>query len=274
MTADHKHTTDRAAWLAHWIKLAALFLVAAFLTFAHFAGWVQNYLATQYLWLPPAGAVALVLMGLARLTASPAAGNSCCDDGCSSHADSARKTVFTASVCLVLLVAPIALALAVQPKEFSPEGMRKRRLTTPQRDVKLDRAIDWIIGLSDSAEAAEVTADTLPKEPTLLELMEIAAVADPEDLDGKFVTVIGRCDLPAGEASQRFELYRLLVTCCVADASAVSVEVARKDDVRLEPGGWVRIGGLLKFDNPIDPAMPVVHAATISKISEPSEPYL
>ena len=83
-----------------------------------------------------------------------------------------------------------------------------------------------------------------------------------------------RCDLPAGESSRRFEIYRLLVTCCVADASAVSVEVARNDDVRLESGGWVRIGGVLKFDNPIDPAMPVVHAATISKVSEPSEPYL
>ncbi len=274
MTADHKHTTDRAAWIAHWLKLAALFIVAAFLTFAHFAGWVHDFLATQYLWLPPAGAFALVLMGLARLTASPTDESSCCDDGCSSHTGSPRKAVFTASVSLLILVAPIALALAVQPKEFSAEGMRKRRLTTPRRDIKLDRAIDWIMGRSDSAEATQISVDTLPKVPTLLELMEITAVADPEDLDGKFVTVIGRCDLPDGEASQRFEIYRLLVTCCVADASAVSVEVTRKDDVRLEPGGWVRIGGLLKFDNPIDPTMPVVHAATISKVSEPSEPYL
>jgi len=267
-------TNDRAAWLVHWIKLAALFILAAFLTFAHFAGWVQDYLATQYQWLPPAGAVALILMGLARLTASPIAQASCCDDGCSSQAGSPRKAVFTASVSLVILTAPIVMALAVQPKEFSAEGMRKRRLETPRRDVKLDRAVDWIMGVSDAVEATEATADTLPKEPTLLELVELAAGADPVNLDGKFVTVIGRCDLPDGETSRRFELYRLLVTCCVADASAVSVEVARKDDVRLEQGGWVRIGGLLKFDNPIDPTMPVVHAATISKVSEPSEPYL
>ncbi len=273
MTVDHKHKTDRSAWLVHWIKLTALFSVAAFLAFAHFAGWLHDYLATGYLWLPPAGAVALVLMGLARLTASPSA-SGCCDCDCSSGAKSSQKAVFTASVSLVILVLPIALALAVQPKEFSSEGMRKRRLPSPRRDIKLDRAVDWILGLADTTLSSEAAADTLPKEPTLLELIETAAIADPEDLDGKFVTVVGRCDLPEGETSRQFELYRLLVTCCVADASAVSVEVARKDDVRLESGGWVRIGGILKFDDPIDSAMPVVHAATISKVSEPSEPYL
>ncbi len=274
MTLDHKREIDRAAWLAHWIKLAALFAVAAFLGFAHFAGWVHDYLATQYLWLPPAGAVALLLMGLARLTASPATGGNCCDGDCSTGTGSSRKAVFTASVSFVILVAPIALALAVQPKEFSSEGMRKRRLPTLRRDVKLERAVNWILGLSDATETSEIAADTLPKEPTLLQLVEIAAVADPEDLDGKFVTIVGRCDVPDGEASRRFDVYRLLVTCCVADASAVSVEVARNDDVRLESGRWVRIGGILRYDNPIDPATPVVHAATISKVSEPSEPYL
>ena len=268
---EHKHSTDRAPWLVHWIKLIALFATSAFLFFAYFIGWVRYFVATDYLWLPPAGAVALALMGLARLTASPAAGSGCCDCDCSGGEKSSRKAVVTAAISLVILVVPIALALAVQPKEFSSEGMRKRRLTSPRRDVKLDRAVDWILGLADTAAAAEAAADTLPKEPTLLELMETAAVADPEEMEGKFVTVVGRCDLPQGEASRRFEIYRLLVTCCVADASAVSVEVARNDDVRLESGGWVRIGGILKFDNPIDPAMPVVHAATISKVSEPSE---
>ena len=272
---DTKPTIDRAAWLAHWLKLATLFLVAAFLAFAHFAGWVHDYLAAQYLWLPPAGALALALMVLARWTAGPATRDACCCDGdCSSQPDSSRKAVFTASVCLLIMAIPIALALAVQPKEFSSEGMRKRRLPTPKRDVKLDKAVDWVLGLDETTETAEAAVDTLPKEPTLLELVNISAAANPEKLEGKFVTIVGRCDLPNGETSRRFELYRLLVTCCVADASAVSVEVARNDDVRLEAGGWVRVGGILKFDNPIDPSVPVVHAATIAKVSEPSEPYL
>lgn len=270
----HTHSIDRAAWLAHWIKLAALFVTAAFLAFAHFADWVRDYLATQYLWLPPAGAVALTLMALARLTASPTGADGCCDGDCSAGTDSSRKAVVTASISLAILVLPIALALAVQPNEFSSEGMRKRRLPTPRRDMQLDRAVDWILGLADSTDTTEVRADTLPQEPTLLELLKTAAAADPKALDGKFITIVGRCDLPDGERSRRFEVYRLLVTCCVADSSAVSVEVSRNDDVRLEPGGWVRVGGILKFDNPIDPATPVVHAATISKVSEPSEPYL
>ena len=53
-----------------------------------------------------------------------------------------------------------------------------------------------------------------------------------------------------------------------------SGEEVRAGSVKLESGGWVRVGGILKFDNSMDPSLPVIHAATISKVSEPSEPYM
>ncbi|MHB8900272.1 MAG: TIGR03943 family putative permease subunit [Thermoguttaceae bacterium] len=265
---------DRAASIAHAIKVAALSLVAAFLAFAHFADWVHQYLAPQYTWLPAAGAAALALMTIACLAAPPAATPCCCRDNCSPPGGRSYRDVVRASVCLAILLVPIAFALAVQPREFSSDGMRKRRLTPPRRDVALERAVDWILGRTDARQSPHAPADILPKEPTLLQLQQAAAEADPADLEGRFVTVVGRCDLPEGQAGRRFELYRFLVTCCVADASAISIEVARNDDLRLQPGEWLRIGGMLRFDNPIDPAAPVVHAATISKISEPPQPYL
>jgi len=264
---------DRADRLVRRLKLTALFSVAGYLLFAYLVGWVQRHLATAYYWLPPAGAGALILMGLALLTAKPGK-STCCEGDCPTAQRSPKRAVFSAAVSLLLLLAPIALALAVQPKEFSSEGMRKRRLNTPRRDVKVDRAVDWIHGLTDATARSEAAANSLPKEPSILELIETVALADPEQLEGKFVTLVGRCDLPQGEAGRRFDLFRLLITCCVADASSVSIEVARNDDVRLEPGGWVRVGGVLKFDHPLDSTFPVLHAATIAKVAEPSEPYL
>lgn len=266
---------NATARLVHRIKLVALFLVGGFLYFAYFAGQVRYHVAAAYVWLPPAGATVLALMWAARLAAGPRAGADCCDHGCPSEGPSPRKAITAAMICLAILATPIALALAVQPKEFSPEGMRKRLLAAPRRDLALNRAIDWICGLAAAPGPTESEAVGFPKDPTLLELVELSATRDPEQLEGKFVTLIGRCDLPEGEGSRRFDIYRLRVTCCVADASAVSFGVARPDaGVRLEQGGWVRIGGVLKYDDPIDPSTPTLHAATIAKIAEPAEPYL
>ena len=50
--------------------------------------------------------------------------------------------------------------------------------------------------------------------------------------------------------------------------------VRPKKRTQLTLGGWVRVQGMIKFDNPVDPSMPVIEAAKISKIAQPSETYL
>jgi uncharacterized repeat protein (TIGR03943 family) len=149
--------------------------------------------------------------------------------------------------------------------------MRKRRATAIARDAALDRAMNWALGVrTRGARSADAV---LPPEPTLYEIINAVEAGYKESLTGRFVTVIGQCLLREG-ASDRFELYRMVVTCCVADATAVSLDVVRPAAAKIEPGQWVRVSGVIQFDDPANPQQPVIHATIVAMIPTPQNPYL
>lgn len=245
-------------------ELAALLLLAAFLAYSSASGRVPKFVAPAYVWFPPAAALLLGLMAVARMLRGKI--QSACD--CAEHGSRAVRWLFTAA-----LLVPIALALAADPQEFSAEGMRKRRLSPAARDVQLDRAIAWVLGRSAAAGGGPAAAAEVPAEPTVLQLAQAADNGQAEGWAGRFVTVIGQCDA-ADESTRTFELYRLVVTCCVADSQAVSVEVAMPPDIRLESRQWVRVAGVLRWRSDAAGGRLFIHAATISKIPVPAMPYL
>ena len=247
--------------------MVTLLILAAFMAFSFFSGRIHTYLAPDYVWLTLAAAVVLLAMFAARLFGfrRSAASCACQADG------TGRKTT---SACAATLILPVVMALVVNPTQLSPEGARKRQVTPPPRNLRLQQAIDWVMGVKKAGKLATGTV-ALPKNPSIVDLMNAAAEYHPDDLEGRFVNVQGQCDLISGSDGERFDLYRLVVTCCIADATTVPLEIVRpKKKTLLTPGGWVRVQGMIKFDNPVDPSMPVIEAAKISKIAEPSEPYL
>jgi uncharacterized repeat protein (TIGR03943 family) len=250
-------------------ELAALVGLAAFLAFSFFSGRLRFFVVSSYMWLAPAAAVVILAMAAARLWAHRRAGASC---QCACGAVQPGRIPQTACVAAILL--GIGFALWVNPQQYSAEGIRKRRASLPARDTELEAAVAWILGKTGSQEASATSHVALPKNPTVVDLFEAAANAPRTTLEGEFVTVVGQCILRDGPTGRRLEIYRLIVTCCVADATAVSVEVARNTAEALEPGGWVSVGGIVKFDSQDDPSLPVIHAATLTKIAEPSAPYL
>ncbi|MFH1920647.1 MAG: TIGR03943 family protein [Planctomycetota bacterium] len=265
----HEHPHGAASGrVGVWTEILTLLVLAAFLGFSYFSGRLVRFLVVPYDVLPPIAALILLAMGASRLAAQLRRTRSC---ACHAEGGSPRSRI----VCAGVFVVPIVLALWVNPTQFSAEGARKRDVPRPPRDVELRRAIAWVLGQKTAGTKGESAQVAFPENPTVLDLLTTSEEYLPDQLEGRFVTVVGQCDLPAGTESRRFSLYRLVVTCCIADAAAVSVEIARKPGVPLESGGWVRVAGRLKFDNPIDPSLPVIHvAAPVSKIPEPSEPYL
>jgi uncharacterized repeat protein (TIGR03943 family) len=279
-TTCHCHAAGRTG-MAAWMEIVTLLLLATFLAYSYFAGKLGAFVAPGYIWLTPAAALALAAMFLARLLAALGGGRSehghehpaggACDH---SHAGGDHGGHLPLAALAVVLLAPIVLALWVNPQQLSAEGARKRRVPTPPRNVKLEKAFAWVLGLAAAEKDADAAAPTLPKDPSVLDLLTAVEEGRGGAIEGQFVTVFGQCDLRSGRGDGRFDLYRLVITCCIADATSVSVEVAPSAGFRLEPSGWVRVGGIVKFDSPLDPALPVVHAATIAKISEPNKPYL
>jgi len=113
----------------------------------------------------------------------------------------------------------------------------------------------------------------LPAEPTVRDLLAVVEQGDQAVLSGRFVTLVGQCSSTGGDG-RRFELYRLLVTCCIADAQAISLEVVSPTSLPLDDGQWLRVGGVIRFDGSGGPTQPVLHAAKIEKIPLPARPYL
>jgi uncharacterized repeat protein (TIGR03943 family) len=260
MSHDHDHIPNRRLAFAEG---AALLLLAAFLVFSAWSGRLRFFVAPAYLWMPPAAAGLLLAMGAARLWSLRAAFD------CGDHGGSASSRTLFAAV----LIAPVVIGLLVNPQQFSPDGVRKRRAQAVARDAALERAIDWVMGVKRAAPKGDSPASVLPAEPTVVELADAVNQGHDESLAGRFVTVIGQCATDNGARGRRFDLYRLVVTCCVADATSSSIEVVGLPGVAVQSGQWLRVAGVLRFEGG-DPPQLVLHAASISRIPAPSSLYL
>jgi uncharacterized repeat protein (TIGR03943 family) len=264
--SDRPSVTGR---LADWLVIVTLLLLAAFLGFAYWSGRVSLFVASYYVWMTPATAIVLLGMAIACVAAQvsrPADSCHSCGDG---------GSWMRRLCCVVILTVPILFALAVDPQGPSSEWRRKHQLAAPPRDLEYERAVAWVLGeVREDTDGGGADGVKLPAKPTVLDILQAAGRYDPALLDGKFVEIVGQADVVGVPPSGRFDVYRLIVTCCVADASAVSIEVSGPDGVKVESGGWVRVAGRLRFDSSYSPTLPVLHAETVARIPAPSEPYL
>ncbi|HID75228.1 MAG TPA: TIGR03943 family protein [Planctomycetaceae bacterium] len=246
------------------LEVAAFVGLAAFMAWSYFAGRLKYFLAPEFHWLPLLAAVGLVAMALARWWWR---GGGAVDCECAA----APRRPWVQMLCVGILAVPVALGLAVHPTRYSAQGLKKRSLNLPPHDPVLDQVFDWAAGIKPSETAGASPRFLLPAEPTILDLLTAVTQGRAQQLEGRFVHVIGQCD-PLAEG--RLSIYRLVVTCCIADATAMAIEVVPSAPISVQAGGWLRVGGIIRFDSPHDPSLPVVHATTVEKIAEPAEPYL
>jgi putative membrane protein len=263
----HANAARPAPRFDDWLIVFAMFGLAMFLAFSYFDGRVAKAVKASYVWMTPATAGVLLLMtaacirNLLRRTAA-----SC---GCHPQATPRGGRL----ICLVILITPIVFSLVVNPRQLSLEGSRKRRTPAPALGADFNQALAWVAGEDVTADQTADGGKPLPPNPTVLDVFA-ATNGGGQRLDGQFVTLVGQCDLYGGPDSPRFDLYRLVVTCCIADASSVALEVTRPGNVRLESGAWVRARGNLRIDDGSGSPVPVLHATMIESIPEPSSPYL
>jgi uncharacterized repeat protein (TIGR03943 family) len=265
--ACHCHS-DRAGRGSALAEAVVLAILAGFLAHASLSGRVEVFLAPMYVWLPPTAALLLAMMAVARLGAVVhwAGGN--CDCDCSS-ATSPVRWLF----CSALVVAVVA-ALAIDPQQFSTDCVRKRSSPQGFRDRRLELAMAWALGRTTQRVKEPGTNDRLPAEPTLLELIRSEETGQGAGWEGRFVTVIGQCDPIADSKGTRFSMYRFVVTCCIADAQAVVIEVACPQAAAVGSRQWVRVGGIVHVEGADSGGRLVIHAATVTKIPVPATPYL
>ena len=75
----------------------------------------------------------------------------------------------------------------------------------------------------------------------------------------------------AGEGNEnRLRLYRILMTCCAADAMVIAfpIEFEKRPPV-FQERSWVRVGGTLRYEEQADGFSPILHVEKIEAVPPP-----
>jgi putative membrane protein len=67
---------------------------------------------------------------------------------------------------------------------------------------------------------------------------------------------------------------RFTISCCVADASAIGLPVARQETNTLPQDTWVRVQGAFEVGEFQGDSLPILQAASVEAVAQPEHPYL
>ncbi len=186
------------------------------------------------------------------------------------HDHSPRFDLPTAARAVILLL-PVALALAVRPEAYSLAAIQNRGILTTAPPAK--RPITGEEIFANVEPAVPLTASGA-LEVNILDLLYLAD--DPETrraYQGRKVKVTGQV-APAPDDPGAFKLVRMVMICCAADARPAGVKVATPNAPSLKSMDWVDVEGALEFVEEMGIARPEIHNATATKTDPPREQFL
>lgn len=244
------------------------------LTYFYVSGRIASYLHPAFhIYTVVSGGV-LLLLSLALLLTMP--------DESSEHGLS-RVGIFP----LLLLTVPLLAATKISPSNFGATAVLNRGMVDNIADLP---------GFSPPMDAGLPNADGSVAEGTMMDpslylkknadgyIMAEAvdllyAAGEPamrEDFENKQVEVTGQF-LPAltgNPNGDRFNLTRLFVMCCAADARPVAISVQSNPATDLPKMTWVKVRGKATFPVEGGRHMAVVVAESVAETDAPEESFL
>jgi len=167
-------------------------------------------------------------------------------------------------IALVLL--PIILGVVVPPQPLGAAALSNRELNAGFNETT---SLPGVLG-ADRTKAA--------RDKNVLdwwdEFRTSSAPNEDPALLGQEARVIGFVYKDQRLGDGHFMLVRYIVSCCVADASAIGLVVAAPDLAALQDDQWVEVSGTLVAGNVPNWQMPVIQAQTIQPVDVPAQPYL
>ena len=210
---------------------------AALFWFVIAAGRTSLYLSSRTAWLVPMGAILLTVAAIGRLA--------------SARVERTEHLGSRETMMLGVIALPVVVLLALPPATLGSYAAGRRSSSTGI--AASARIVAGPIDFVDIAAARSVKS----------------AAADLRARAGEVVTMEGFVTVDEGE-TDRFQLTRFVITCCVADATISYVTVVDAPPGQVENDDWVRVTG------PIYPlgADILVDATSVEPIPPPDDPYL
>ena len=262
------------AILSRFAASGILMVWGIVLTYFYLSGRIASYLHPAFhIYTVVSGGVLLALSLALLLTMN----------GESSEHGLSRVGIFP----LLLLTVPLLAATKISPSNFGATAVLNRGMVHNIADLP---------GFSPPMDAGLPNADGSVAEGTMMdpslylkknadgyivaEAVDLLyAAGEPtmrEDFENKQVEIKGQF-LPAltgNPNGDRFNLTRLFVMCCAADARPVAISVQSNPATDLPKMTWVKVRGKATFPVEGGRHMPVVVADSVTETDAPEESFL
>jgi uncharacterized repeat protein (TIGR03943 family) len=290
--------------------LSALTLLAwgVLMLYFYLSGRLAEYLVPAYRPMVAVAGVVMLLLAVGMLLGGRAAG--VMSDGLASDdrfdASSPRIRA-TQILAFLMLVVPVWAAVGVSADHFSASTVLNRGIVSDPAKLpgKASAALqnaanqappplaqnnsaastnyepplpgatpipaDGAPGALDAAQYLKKTADG----SVIAEVTDLLFATDDDSMrplfDNKKVEMIGQF-MPADKGgADRFQIVRMFMVCCAADARPVAVTVQAKDAPKLAEMAWARVVGTVDFPVEDGHRVPVLHAESVKACDPPAE---
>jgi uncharacterized repeat protein (TIGR03943 family) len=215
------------------------------------SGTLGYYINARFFWLPYVALLMLTALALtqvsslyARRTESPV------------HTHTHSHALGTATIALLIL--PIVFGLLIPARPLGAAAVGTRSLTVIPGRAASDFGVSAIRG-----------------EKTMMDwLREFGATKDLSVFEGQTIDVTGFVFHDKRVATNQFWVARFVISCCVADASAVGILVQMDNAADLKPDTWVRVRGKLTQTTLKGEHTMMIVASAIDNTDVPTNPYL
>ena len=174
----------------------------------------------------------------------------------------------------------MALAAKVSPDHYGMALIRNRGITHSLASLPGEQQTGGpgtsastgkrVVSLSGDGKAPSETAQPLAVEVGDL-LMAAEKQSSMQEFDGKQVELSGQF-FPS--APNRFELVRMLILCCAADAQPLAVAIENSGSPGIADMAWAKVVGRVSFAKKGSLDVPLVSAETVTAIPQPADPFV
>jgi uncharacterized repeat protein (TIGR03943 family) len=276
------------------LTLITLLLWGGTLLYFWISGRVVAYLHPQF--HPYVLAAGLGLLALAAFWwwASRETDAGCHECGCHHEGENEPRSRLSAGAAFAfaVLLLPVSAAAFISPSQFGEAMVMNRGIVTdisqlPSAEMSggnWDDAPAWDASIDD----ADVTWDQSQEEGVeyftrgpdgsiQVETLDLLFAAQEPNLREEFenqrVSIIGQYVPPRGGAGGGFDLVRMFMVCCAADARPLGIKVTG-EPVAVPRMGWVRITGIARFEDNGGVLEPSLELEKIEEVEAPRESML
>lgn len=278
------------------LTLFTLLLWGSLLLWFHGSGRIGSYLHPNFHPLvASAGAILLMLAAAwwwatARLVAT--CGDCDCHHG---HGESSRSALSAGAVfAFAVLLLPISAATLVSPGQFGEAAVMNRGVVTDLGQLpvallpvagfeaapllgegeEIPDVEDWPVDGEEGVEYYTRGPDGAIQLETIDLLFAAGEEALREEFEGQRVSLVGQYVPPAAVGAGQFDLVRMFIVCCAADARPIGVPVAVPEEPDLPRMGWIRVTGTARFVEAGGTNQARLEAEKIEEVPAPSETVL